>query len=95
MLNIWTFRTVPKAVEKNSENMSSKVYNFSTMQNIRMQYELYEGLDRPKRTKAVALMSQLVRKIQSRQIPEFNISLGQANIGLGMVGMVISGQVPT
>lgn len=27
-------------VEKNSKNMNSKIYNFSTMQNIRMQYEL-------------------------------------------------------
>ena len=49
-----TFRTVLKAVGNNSENMSSKIHNslqdFSTMQNIRMQYELYEGLHRPERT---------------------------------------------
>ena len=53
---------------KISENMSSNIklyiYNFSTMQNIRMQYELYEGLHRPKRTKAAALRSQLYRKIE-------------------------------
>jgi hypothetical protein len=36
------------------------------MQNIRIQYELYEGLHRSKRTKAAALMSQLVRKIQKQ-----------------------------
>ena len=35
-----TFRTAFKAVGKNSENMSSRMYNFSTMQNIRMQYTL-------------------------------------------------------
>ena len=41
--NAVTFRTALKAMGKNSENMSSKIYNFSTMQNIRMQYELYRG----------------------------------------------------
>jgi hypothetical protein len=61
-----TFRTVLKAVGNNSENMSSKIHNslqdFSTIQNIRMQYELYEGLYRPERTEAFALMSQLSQK---------------------------------
>jgi hypothetical protein len=42
-------------VGKNSENMSSKIYTFSTMQHIRMQYELFEGLYKPKRTEAAAL----------------------------------------
>ena len=51
MVNTRTFRTAAKAVEKNSENMSSKIYNFSIMQNIRMQYELYKRLDRKKRDK--------------------------------------------
>ena len=31
MVNIVTFRTTIKALGKNSENMSSKMYNFSTM----------------------------------------------------------------
>ena len=44
-----------KAVGQNAENMSSKIHNFSTMQNIRMQYKLYEGLHGPKRTEAAAL----------------------------------------
>ena len=48
MVNAVTFRTAFKAVAKNSENMSSRMYNVSTMQNIRMQYELYEGLHRSK-----------------------------------------------
>jgi hypothetical protein len=52
-----TFRTALKAVGKNSENMSSSevqeyinqfkicpLQDFSTMQNIRTQYKLYEGL---------------------------------------------------
>jgi len=34
--NAETFRTALKAVGRNSENMSSGIYNFSTMQNIRM-----------------------------------------------------------
>jgi hypothetical protein len=52
-----TIRTALKAVGKNSENMSSKIYkqDFSTMQNIMMQYELYEGLHGPKRSEATAL----------------------------------------
>jgi hypothetical protein len=37
--------------------MILRIYNFSTMQNIRMQYELYEGLHGPKRTKAAPLAS--------------------------------------
>jgi hypothetical protein len=56
MINAATFRTALKTVEMNSENMSSKIYkqDFSIMQNIRIQYELYEGLHRSKRTKAAA-----------------------------------------
>jgi len=46
--NTGTFRTILKAVGKNSENMSSRTYNFSTMQNIRIQYELYKELQRTK-----------------------------------------------
>ena len=57
MINAATFRTALKTVEMNSENMSSKIYkqDFSIMQNIRMQYELYEGLHKPKITEAAAL----------------------------------------
>ena len=38
-----TFRIALKTLGKNSKNMSSKKYNFSTMQNIKIQYELNEG----------------------------------------------------
>jgi hypothetical protein len=40
-----------EAVGKNTENVSSKIYNFSTMQNIRIQYELLhlQGLLRPRK----------------------------------------------
>jgi hypothetical protein len=55
MANTMTFRIALKAVGKNSDNLSLRMYNFSTMQNIRIQYELYEGLHRPKRTEAAAL----------------------------------------
>jgi hypothetical protein len=55
MVIAMTFRTALKAVGKNYENMSSKIHYFSTMQNIRMQYELYKGLHGPKRTETVAL----------------------------------------
>jgi hypothetical protein len=64
MVNAVTSRTAHKAVGKNSENISSKLYNFITMKNIRMQYECYEWLHRPKRTKTVALIRQLVIKTQ-------------------------------
>ena len=40
IVNSETFWIALKAVGKNSENMSSKIYNFSTTQNIRLQYEL-------------------------------------------------------
>jgi hypothetical protein len=36
MVNAETFRTALEAVGKNSENMSLKICNFLTMQNIRM-----------------------------------------------------------
>jgi hypothetical protein len=49
------FRIALKAVGKNPENMSSKICNFSTKQNLRLQYELYEGIHRYKRTKATVL----------------------------------------
>jgi hypothetical protein len=42
-------------INENSENMISKVYNFSPMPNIRIQYELYKELHRSKRTEAGAL----------------------------------------
>jgi hypothetical protein len=41
MINVETFRTALKNMGNNSENMSSIIYNFSTMKNIMMQYELY------------------------------------------------------
>jgi hypothetical protein len=40
MVNAGTFMRALKAVERDSKNTSSKVYNFSTMQNIKMHYEL-------------------------------------------------------
>jgi hypothetical protein len=42
--------------------LSSKTYHFSTMQKIRMQYELYEGLHESKGTKATALWANLLEK---------------------------------
>ena len=52
---LMTFRTDLEAVRKNSENLSSKMYNFSTMQNIKKQYILYKGLHGAKNTKAAIL----------------------------------------
>jgi hypothetical protein len=54
VVNAETFRRAFKAVGKNSENTHSRIYNFSTMQNIRMQYGLFKELCRPKRTEAAA-----------------------------------------
>jgi hypothetical protein len=50
-----TFMTALKAVGKNTENMSLKIHNFSTLQSIRMQYELYKKLHSSKGTVAAAL----------------------------------------
>jgi hypothetical protein len=52
-----------KSVKKNPKNMSSKTYNFSTIQRYILQYLLHKKLHRSKGTKAAALTSQLVRKI--------------------------------
>jgi hypothetical protein len=69
MVNGETAKTALKAVGKNSENMSSKIYNFSTIQNIRMQYELHQELHRSKGTSYT--MTQLVRKILKKEIERF------------------------
>jgi hypothetical protein len=55
MVNTVTFRTTLKAVGNDSENMSSKIYNFLIMQNIRMQYELYKKFHRSKETRTATL----------------------------------------
>lgn len=52
VVNAMTFRTALKAERMNSENRSLRIYNISSMQNIRMQYKLYEGLLRHERTEA-------------------------------------------
>ena len=44
-----------------------------------MQYELYEGLHRSKRTKACTNES-LSERYKGRQIPEFKVSLGQSKL---------------
>lgn len=61
-----TFRIALKFMGKNSKNMSSKYVNRISQlsKSIMIQYGLYEGLHERKRTKAAALFSQLVRKIQ-------------------------------
>ena len=59
MVNIHPIRLALKAVGKNYENMSSKIHNFSTMQNIRIQYKLYEMLHESKTMKAVTLLANL------------------------------------
>ena len=69
VVNAVTFRTALKAVGKSSENMNSRTY--ATMQNIWVQYELYEGFHRPQRTETAALMSQLIRKILRKEIKRF------------------------
>ena len=58
MVNVEAFGTTLMAMGKNSENKSSIMYNFSAMQNIRMQYELYEGIHGPKSTKTDASLSE-------------------------------------
>ena len=55
MANTKAFSTSLRAVGENFENLGSKIYNFSTMQNIRMQYELYKELHRSKVTEAAAV----------------------------------------
>lgn len=55
MANAKSFRTALKAVGKNAENMSSKICNSSTMQNISIQYELNKELNRSKGTEAAVL----------------------------------------
>lgn len=71
MVNTGTFRTALKAMGKNSENMSSKIYNFSTMQNIRMQYELHEGGFMDLKNRGCCSVSHLVRKILRKEITRF------------------------
>lgn len=55
MVNARIFRTALKAMGKSSKYKSLKIYYFSTMQKIRLQYKLYEGLHESKGTKAAIL----------------------------------------
>jgi hypothetical protein len=45
-----------------------KIYNFSTMQNRRMQYESYKEFHRSKRNSGSCPMSQIVRKSLRKEI---------------------------
>ena len=74
MVNAETFRAALKAVGKNSENLSSNICNFSTMQNVRMQYELYKELFRPKRTVAAALWASLSERLYGRRLSDLESS---------------------
>jgi hypothetical protein len=49
------FRAAFKALAKNSENMNSKIYNFPTMQNIRIHHKLYKEHHGPRRAEAAVL----------------------------------------
>jgi hypothetical protein len=51
MVNEGKYRRALKAVGKSSKCISLKIYNFSIMQKIRIQYELYEGLHESKKQK--------------------------------------------
>jgi hypothetical protein len=67
-------------VGEDAENVNLKVYNFSTMQNVKMQYELYKELLRLKGAEeAEVLACQKDTKAggyKCRQSPEFKVSLG-------------------
>ena len=79
----WDFRTAFKAMGKNSKYMSFKIYNFSTLQIIRMQEESYEGLlKESKVTKSVTPWASKWerckgREIRGMHIPEFKVSLAR------------------
>jgi hypothetical protein len=55
MVKTETFSTALKAMGKRSKYMSWKIDNFSTMQKVRVRYELWEGLQESKGTEAAAL----------------------------------------
>ena len=79
MVNAMTFRTSINTVGKNSENMSSKVYNFSHMQNKRVQYELYKGFICL--TQRQLHFERACRKdAKAWQIPQFKFSLGKSKL---------------
>jgi hypothetical protein len=63
----WDFRTAFKAMQKSSKYMSLKIYNFSTLPKIRMQYESYEGLlKESKVTKSVTLWASKWERCKGR-----------------------------
>jgi hypothetical protein len=70
MVNSGTLRTALKAVIKKYLKTQFKIYNFSILQKIMMQYKLYEGLHKSKGTDSYTI-SQLVRKILREEIEKF------------------------
>ena len=79
MVNTVTFRTALKAVEKSFQNMSLKIYNFSTMQ----KYKDAMGLHRSKGTERQLHYEPAFQKdtktgrYKCKLILEFKLSLGQ------------------
>jgi hypothetical protein len=53
--NADNFRIAFKAMIKNSEIMTSNIYDFSTMQNIRVLYELFKEIHGYRRAEAAVL----------------------------------------
>jgi hypothetical protein len=66
MVNAGTSRSALKDEEKKCKTMSLKISNFSTTQNIRMQYKLYEELHKSKRTEAATLSASLSERYKVR-----------------------------
>jgi hypothetical protein len=70
MVNTLTFRTALKVVGKNSENMSSKIYNFSTRKIQACNSNYMRGFKDLQKMKNIGqcTISQLVRKILRKEI---------------------------
>ena len=67
MINVGTFRTVLKAMEKYSKHVSSKIYNFSTMQKIRCNMKYMRGfMDGKEQTQ----LQEGARKLQRQAVSE-------------------------
>jgi hypothetical protein len=83
MVNPETYRTALNSVGTNFKNMSLRIYNFSTMQNIRMKYNVIRSFTNLKEQihlhcESACQKNTKAGRYKGKMFPEFKVSLVQS-----------------